>query len=60
MGTYERMLGGRDPRSEWRKAHKVQTSDYNKKYYKDNYDTKIKPRRDVQRVSNRKNQILGF
>ena len=60
MGRFERMYGGRDARKEWRNAHKSETSAYNSAYYKQNYDTKIKPRRDVQRVANRKNPILGF
>ena len=59
MGTYERMLGGRDKRKEWKDARKPEISEYNKNYYKQNY-SQIQARRQVQRVANRKNSILGF
>lgn len=59
MGTFEKMYGGRDKRKEWKDARKPEISDYNKNYYKTNYP-KIQARRQVQRVANRKNPILGF
>ena len=59
MGTYERMLGGRDKRKEWKDARKPEISEYNKSYYQNNYEN-IQARRKIQRVGNRKNAILGF